>query len=133
LTTTGEGNFDRASADGTDTHAVAGAGNGDVATVFDPTGTVGSEAEAIYGNGDLASVVGDHSTAYAGGVLGLLGNDDVASVVDPTGTLGSTAVAGFNIGDTAAGSFDLASVSGDGLSSTTATGANFLTDLLSAL
>jgi hypothetical protein len=126
-----DGNFDGAFADGTDNLAAAGDDNGDFAF------TDGNDSGALaqFGNGDFASVVGDNSNAYAGGLFGLPGNDDFASVFDPTGSLGSFAGAGAT-GEaivTDVGSFDLASAFGDGLSSTTATGSNFLTDLLSTL
>ena len=70
----------------------------DVALVFDPSGTLGSTAQAGDGNLDLASVFGDNSTALAG---------------EP-------------------GNFDLASAFGDGLNAT-ATGGNFVTDILPSL
>jgi hypothetical protein len=96
-------NGDFASAVGTHTTAIAVAltapSHNDVASVFDPFGSLGSTAEAIDGNFDLAAVVGDDSLAKAGSI----------------------------------GNFDLSEVFGNALDSTTATGGNFLTDILSAL
>jgi hypothetical protein len=66
-------NFDFASAWGPDAQASAGdvgsttSSSGDVATVFDPFGTVGSVADAGIGNSDLAAVFGDMLTATATG------------------------------------------------------------------
>jgi hypothetical protein len=76
-------NFDSASAVGPNTLAEAGLFNGftgptggDVATVFDPSGTVGSQALAGNGIDDIASVFGDNSSADAG----LPGSFDLAAV-----------------------------------------------------
>jgi hypothetical protein len=66
-------NWDYAAAVGANTDAESGAfgdftgaSGGDVATVLDLTGTVGSTAEAGNGIGNLSSVVGDGSTAFSG-------------------------------------------------------------------
>jgi hypothetical protein len=123
------GSLDFATAVGNASTAVAN-GNLDSATVFGPN----SLAEAHFGNGDLASVVNTGSApdeAVAGGsidnsVLSVLGNLDVASVLGTD----STAEAGANA--TAPGSFDLAAVSGDMLTAT-ATGSNFLADIVPSL
>jgi len=132
----GNGNSDTAINFGNDSGfgdgPAAVAGNGDYAsTSGDETGTnIG--ALAGFGNGDIASVVGGTSSADAGGEYGtdILGNYDIASVFDPTGAAGSFADAGANASDP--GSFDLASVFGDGLNAT-AQGANFLVDILPSL
>ena len=74
-------NGDFASAFGTDATAGAGDFNDsvssghDVAMAFDPTGGMGSAANAGDGNYDFASVVGDASTAHAG----FVGDFDLAS------------------------------------------------------
>ncbi len=123
------GSFDFATAVGNASSAVAN-GNLDSATVFGPN----SLAEAHFGNGDLASVINTASApdeAVAGGsidnsVLSVLGNVDIASVLGTD----STAEAGANA--TTPGSFDLAAISGDMLTAT-ATGSNFLADILPAL
>jgi hypothetical protein len=72
------------------------------------------------GDDDTAVTVGPNGFVGAGG-----GNDDVGSVFDPSGTDGSVALAGFS------GDSDLSAVFGDGLSSTSALGGNFLYDILS--
>jgi hypothetical protein len=63
-------NGDWASAIGAHTDAEAGvftvAGQNDGALVFDPFGTLSSTAEAGDGDVDLASVLGDGSSAFAG-------------------------------------------------------------------
>jgi hypothetical protein len=131
---TAGGNFDFASAFGTDTLAYATDGNGNVASVFDPTATSGSlpggvssESFAGFGNGDIASVFGNGDTATAGdGAIpssGDMGNLDIAEVF---GT-GSTADAGANFTDP--GSYDFAAAFGESLTAL-AQGANFLFDLM---
>lgn len=129
------GDFDNAFADGTGSGAFAGgeagglnssndfswafgpgtfAGTGaagatpsgnDVALVFDPfsTGTSFTSASASGGMFDFASVFGDNSSDWAGTFAG------------------------------AGGNFDLAEIFGNGLTTTAATGANFLTDILTGL
>jgi hypothetical protein len=136
--TTGS-SFDSASADGNDSEAVAGGnGSGDSASavgqnVLSVAGF--SQNAAAPSNFDSASVLGNLSTpttnlseALAGGIgpSGLGGSGDSAFVVDPFGTVGSDAVAGVG------GNSDLAGVLGDGLHAT-ATGANFLVDILPSL
>jgi hypothetical protein len=109
----GQWALDTATAVGTDSGAFAESGNGDVATAID-TGS-------------------SHDLAQAGGILGLpvplLGSNDIAFVL---GT-GSTALAGPDFTTDTVGSFDLGAVFGDGLSSTAATGGNFLVDILPSL
>ena len=157
----GLGNFDSAFADGTSSLAGVGGFNGllsngdfgaavgnhteaesgvfetvpsqnDVALVFDPSGTLGSTSLAGGGNGDLASIVGDNGSAYAGDVGGNFGgSNDIATILDPFGTMGDSVTAGAS--DTAPGNFDLAAVLlADNLTAT-ATGANFLVDILPSL
>jgi hypothetical protein len=135
--TTGS-SFDSASTYGDESFAAAGFnGSGDSASA------VGQGVESFAGysanaadpaNFDSASALGNLSTpttnfaeAIAGGGLtGLGGSDDSAFVVDPFGTLGSDATAGLG------NNFDLAGVSADNLHAT-ATGANFVVDILPSL
>ena len=106
-------------------------GNNDYAT--DSGNITGQNIGALagFGNGDSATVVGGTSSATAGGFDGNAGNYDIASVFDPTGTTGSLADAGANASDP--GSYDLASAFGDALQATSATGGNFLVDILPSL
>ena len=137
--TTGS-SFDSASAvgggPGAESEALAGLnGSGDSASA------VGQNAESLAGfslnaaapaNFDSASALGNLSTPInavavaGGGGLGLGGSGDSAFVVDPFGTLGSSAVAGLG------NNFDLAGALGDHLTAT-ATGANFVVDILPSL
>ena len=112
-------------------YAIGGNGNYASASTFgDETGTnIG--ALAGFGNNDIASIAGGTSSATAGGGYdGPLSNYDIASVFDPTGTVGSYADAG---GNATAGDYDFAAVFGDALNAITATGGNFLTDILPSL
>lgn len=164
LASAGQGNFDSAFADGANSIAAVGgfndvSSNGDWAAaigqntdaesgvftnfpsqndgalVFDPFGTLYSNAQAGDGNSDFASVFGANSTAYAGGNGAenaggpyMSGNFDLASVFGNS----SHALAGANTG--APGDFDLGAVFGDGFGPTTAaTGGNFLVDILPSL
>jgi hypothetical protein len=81
---------------------------------------------------DIASVVGP-GEAESGGVFdpALVGDNDVATVFDPFGTVGSDAYAGAS-DPGEPGSFDLASVFGDGFEAH-ATGANYLVDIFPTL
>jgi hypothetical protein len=119
--------------------AVAGDnGSGDIANavgqgVVSLSG-VSNDAPA---NFDFASAIGNLTTAtttpieaFAGGggnTAGAIGgSNDTAFVIDPLGTVGSTAFAGLG------NNFDLAGVFGDDLNAS-ATGANFLVDILPSL
>jgi hypothetical protein len=88
-------------------------------------------ANAEAGSGDLASVVNTGSvtdTADAGGLIGKsLGNFDIASVLGTE----STATAGSDL--IGPGSFDLAAVVDEAAVNATATGGNFLVDILPSL
>jgi hypothetical protein len=84
------------------------------------------------GNDNFADVVGNQSQADAGGVdSGPTSDGNVAYVLDPTGTDGSTAEAGGT--STAAGGYDLAAVLGVDDKLATATGSQFLYDIVTAL
>ncbi|HEX7322380.1 MAG TPA: hypothetical protein VF299_05500 [Mycobacterium sp.] len=86
--------FDYGSAVGTGAQAESGVfggftgpTGGDVAAVYDPSGTFGSDATAGNGIADLASVGGDHSNAVAG----FAGDFDLAGAFgDGLGTAGAT-------------------------------------------
>ncbi len=119
--------------------AFAGFGNNNTAIDTATFGGAihGGGASATFGDNDFASVLGDLSHAHAGGVgnfgdlaASVLGNNDSANVFDPFETAGSFATAG--AGGGVPGDFDFASVFGDGLTAT-ATGANFLTEILPTL
>jgi hypothetical protein len=105
------GNGDIADAFGANTQAESGSwdggavGNNDIALAVDPSGGTGDTAWAGNGDFDLASVLGDNSSAYAG--------------VDPSGT--------------EVGSFDFAVVLGDVLNALDASGGNWLVDILPSL
>jgi hypothetical protein len=121
-----DGNYDSAIVNGAGTTAEAENGNSELASVFNLTGTGGS-ADADWGNGNEALVFGD-STASAGGTSADLGNYDIASAF---GNLDHV-LAGANMLDNV-GSFDLGAVFGDGLSSSGATGANWLVEILPSI
>jgi hypothetical protein len=120
--------FDFASADGAGSEVVAG-GNGS----FDSASAVGNNLGATAGlstnpaepaNFDSASILGFGGNAVAGGgVNGLGGSGDAAFVFEPLGLQVSDATAGLG------SSFDVAGALGEGLNAT-ATGANFLFDIL---
>jgi hypothetical protein len=130
LDTTGS-SFDYASAS-SGANAVAGFnGSGDSASAVgqDTFVQAGVGTTATPANFDSASALGNVTTPTTTGVAAFAvnGSSDTAFVVDPLGTVGSTANAGgpdFN--------FDLAGVFGDALHAT-ATGANFLVDILPSL
>ena len=107
-------------------------GTGDYAS--DSGNATGTNIGALagFGNGDIASVVGGTSSATAGGGYGsdILGNYDIATVYDPTGAVGSFADAGSNA--TTAGDYDFAGVFGDGLTAL-AQGSNFLFEVMPSL
>ncbi len=135
--TTGS-SFDFASTDGASSDALAGFnGSGDSASA------IGQNVESIASasanaadpaNFDSTSILGNLSTpttvvseAIAGGGSSALGGSgDSAFVLDPFGMFGSEAVAGL------ASNFDLAGALTDGVAAT-ATGSNFLVDILPSL
>jgi hypothetical protein len=113
-------------------------GNGDSASYLGnisvADGSNGHFAYAGFGDNNIASVVGDNSYAVSGGGFdpAVVGNDNIAAVFDPFGTVGSTAVAGEGLD--IPGSFDLAAVFGDGFDTfPAATGGNFLVEILPML
>jgi hypothetical protein len=84
------------------------------------------------GNDNFADAVGNQSEADAGGVSsGPTSDGNIAYVLDPFGTDGSYAEAGGT--STAAGGSDLAAVLGVDDASATATGSQFLYDIVTAL
>ena len=127
----GAGTSDTAMAFGTDSEAFSGNGNLDTSIAsgvasFAEAG--GGDTSSLAGNGDFALYWGPGQSLDTGAFAGWLGGDttgsnDVAEVFDPSGTAGSLAVAGDG------GNFDLGAVFGDALSSTTATGGDFLVDI----
>jgi hypothetical protein len=134
----GNGNYDTATDFGNnvgqDDGAAAVGGNFDSAS--DYGNITGRDVGSLsgFGDNDIASVIGTSAgSSSAGGNPGtdILSNNDIAVVVDPMGTLGNSVVSGASA--TAPGDFDLGAVFGDGLSSTMATGGNFLTDIVPSL
>jgi hypothetical protein len=124
--TAGDGNFDVAQEGGL--NGVALAGNGSFDSAYDLTGASG-HAIADLGNGDSATNIGD-GLASAGGTSessSIPGNYDIA---ENFGSL-MTAMAGSS--DVASGSFDLAAILAGGTPDATATGGNFLVDILPSL
>jgi hypothetical protein len=137
------GQFDTAIADGAGSEAVSGYGNFDTA-VINGTGGVaaaGGGNSTDLSNYDYASILGPNGVALAGSRYEPSSND-VAIVDDPNGSVGSEAVAANGmfddasvLGDNSAatagfgGDFDIAQVLADGLTAS-ATGANFLTDIV---
>ena len=118
------GNQDSATAMGTDAVVFAGNGNSDTASVVDPTGTDGSDASALNGDNNFASVFGDGDAASASGWYNVYpGGNNIAEVfgTDSSANAGSEPF-------TASGNFDLAAAFGDTLHAT-ATGANYLVDI----
>jgi hypothetical protein len=79
---------------------------------------------ASFGNNDVAEIVGANSTAAAGEDV-VNSNNDIAYVFDPFGTVGSVAESGYG------GDYDLGAVFGDDLYSSSATGADYLYDIMS--
>jgi hypothetical protein len=130
----GTGTVDTAWAFGNDSQALAGNGFLDNAVAADFTG-VGGFAEAggansdLLGNIDCAFDLGPSPSdsdpgAFAGSVSpDTTGSFDAAGVIDPFGPMGSLAESGD-------GDFNLGAAIGDGLSSTGATGGNFLLEIL---
>jgi hypothetical protein len=117
--------------EGTENGPAAVGGDFDTATASGNEVGNGLGAFAGLGNGDLASMVGGTGEADAGGQFGtdLLGNYDISTVFD-TGTF-SYADAGASATDP--GNFDLAGAFGPDLSSTMATGGNYLVDIMPSL
>ena len=113
-------------------------GNGDSASYLGnidvADGSNGHFAYAGFGDNNTASVVGENSYAYAGGTFDPASTSDnnIATVFDPFGTLGSTALAGTDDISSTPGNFDLAAAFGDGLFPE-ATGANYLVDVVPTL
>ena len=138
------GQFDTAFADGTNSSAFSGDGNFDSAFANGDNSVAGAggDTPTLLGNGDFASAFGANTYASAGD-FGLPSNNDVALAFDPFGSHQDQVFAGNGdflwasvVGDASVAhagfdsNFDLAEVFGNGLTSTTATGANFLTDIL---
>jgi hypothetical protein len=137
---TGDGNHDTAINVGNDSGvgANATAVQGDYNSASDYGNNTGNSffsAFAGIGNGDSATAVGNNTVASAGGYLydtSLTGNNDVANAFDPFGTLGGEATSGAS--STASGNWDLAAIFGvDGASANSATGADYLYDIVTAL
>jgi hypothetical protein len=122
-----QGDFNTALANGTSTIAEAQEGNGNFASVVDP-GTGGSEAFADLGNGNVASVWGDHSNVQAAGDnFNLPGDHNIATVI------GDSSSAFSGAGPSDPGSFDLAAVLFDNGAHANATGGDYLYDIITAL
>jgi hypothetical protein len=122
------GDFNTALANGANTNAEAQIGNGNFASVVDPTGTKGGDVFAEFGNGNVASAWGDQTHVVAGGeTFNLLGDHDVATVVGDN----SSAFSGASPSDP--GSFDLAAVLFDNGANANATGGDYLYDIITAL
>jgi hypothetical protein len=122
-----DGNFLAAIASGQGSDAVAGGTSANPSS-FDYSTAIGPNTTATSG------VFGDFSGQTGG---------DFATVIDTSGTVGSTASAGNGVADFASvfgdssladaglnGSFNVGAAIGDGLSSTGATGGNFLLEIL---
>lgn len=80
-----------------------------------------------FGNGDVATTIGDGFTSAGGSSLSLLGNADFAE------NLGSLMSATAGSGDGVSGSFDIAAILAQGTGDANATGGNFLVDILPSL
>jgi hypothetical protein len=123
----------------------AGAGTtagGDSTSNFDTaidigndTGT-GGHVYAVYGSDNFSYVDAANSTAYAGGNVtdsAVTGSHDFTAIIDPFGAGGDIAFSGAGLGSNP-GSYDLASILfDDNASAYTATGANYLYDIVSTL
>ncbi len=131
-------NGDWASAVGTHAHAEAGvfydvpgqggvASHNDGALVFDPFGTSGSTAETGNGNFDFGSVLGDHSSAFAG----FIGSFDLGAVFG--NNLSSTAATEGNFLVDILPSLSSESAAATDFSSFATDVSNFLTDWMSGL
>jgi hypothetical protein len=131
-----EGNYDSATQfgnnSGDESGPLAGYGNYDSAADYASNTGEGDGPFAGDGNSNFAEVSGTNSSADAGGFNeSLTSNDNIAYVLDPFGADGSYADAGAN--STAAGGYDLAAVLGVDNTTATATGAEFLYDIVTAL
>ena len=124
IATAGDGNFDVANEGGL--AGVATAKNGSFDSAYALTGN-GGTAVAEFGNGDSATNIGDGFASAGGTSDSLLGNVDIA---DNFGSL-MQAIAGSS--DVASGSYDLAAILAGGTPDATATGANFLVEILPSL
>lgn len=82
-----DGSNDSATAIGAHTIAFAGSGNNDSASVLDPFSTDGSQAAALNGDGNFASVFGDNDSASASGWYHVYLGNNIAEVFG-TGKLG---------------------------------------------
>lgn len=123
------GNFNGTSANGIDSQAVSADGNSDSAYASgqDSLAEAGGDSSTLTGNNDFAYYMGPGFGDNVGAFAGWVGDDstgsnDIAEVFDPSGTVGSLALAGD-------GNSDLGAAFGDALSSTAATGGNFLVDI----
>lgn len=126
----GQGDFNSALANGANSTAEASEGNSNIAVAVSPPGTTFATAIATGGNGNVASVWGGNgSAALSGGYNGTpLGDHDIATVIGND----STALAG--AGPTTPGSYDLGAVLFEnGMSSQNATGGDYLYDIVTAL
>jgi hypothetical protein len=121
--TAGNGSFDVAEEGGL--NGTATADNGSFDGAFALTGASGT-AIAQFGNGDFANTTGDGFSS-AGGTSEFIGNADYAA------NLGSLMSAMAGSSDTASGSFDIAAILASGTPDATATGGNFLVDILPSL
>ncbi len=111
------GSGDSASAIGQNVESLAGVS----ANAADPANY--DSADAL---GNLNTPTTNITQAVAGSGLGLGGSGDSAFVLDPFGTVGSEAVAGLG------SNFDLAGALTDDVAAT-ATGSNFVVDILPSL
>jgi hypothetical protein len=139
------GQFDTAFADGSNSTALASFGNFDSAFANDTNSfAAAGGASGNLSNGDFASSIGPNAITVAGTGGSIPAGNDVALVFDPFGSLGSHVFAvngdsdlAWVVGDNSfagvgfGGNFDLAEVFGNGLSTTAAEGANFLSAILS--
>ena len=107
-------------------NGVATAGNGSFDSAYALTGASGT-AIAEFGNGDSATNIGDGLASAGGTSESLLGNYDIAE------NFGSLMQAMAGSSDTASGSFDLAAILAGGTPDATATGGNFLVEILPSL
>jgi hypothetical protein len=124
IATAGKGNFDVAQAGGL--NGVATANNGSFDSAYALTGNSGS-AVVEFGSGDSATNIGDGSASAGGTSDSLMGNFDFAT------NLGSLSEATAGSSDIASGSYDIAAILAGGTGDATATGGNFLVEILPSL
>jgi len=124
IATAGKGNFDVAQAGGL--NGVATANNGSFDSAYALTGNSGS-AVVEFGSGDSATNIGDGSASAGGTSDSLMGNLDFAT------NLGSLSEATAGSSDIASGSYDIAAILSGGTGDATATGGNFLVEILPSL